>query len=181
MKKTTAIVLLILFLFNIVGYKALFLYLSQKADHHIEALIKDASDQDKRFITFKIPLNLPYLPDGNNFESLEGELNVKGTIYKLVKKKISKDTLIVLCIDHKEKTRIEKDDNDYFKKVNDLTSDTSKKPELKVKTDYILQDKSVNSSLIALFHKTAFSAFVSNSLSQGYYSSVTAPPEMSVS
>jgi hypothetical protein len=181
LKKTTAILLLILFLFNIVGYKALFLYRSQKADRQIEALIENASNQDKRFITFKIPLNLPYLPDENDFETLEGELNVKGTIYKLVKKKISKDTLIVLCIDHREKTRIEKDGNDYFKKVNDLTSDTSKKPELKVKTDYVLQDKTVKSSLTALFHKIAFAPFISNPLLQGYYPPITAPPELSVS
>ncbi|NEU09606.1 hypothetical protein GZH53_14865 [Flavihumibacter sp. R14] len=181
MKKITAILLLVLFLFNIVGYKALFLYLSQKADRHIEALIQDATKEDDRFITFKIPLNLPYLPDGNDFETLEGELNVKGTIYKLIKKKISRDTLIVLCINHPEKTRIEKDGNDYFKKVNDLTSDTSKKPESKVKTDYVLQDKLVNVCLIAIFHKTAFSTFVSNSLLKGHYPLITSPPELPVS
>lgn len=180
MKKTTAILLLILFLFNIVGYKALFLYRSQKADRQIEALIRDASNQDKGFITFKIPLNLPYLPDGNDFETLEGEIYVKGTIYKLVKKRISKDTLIVVCVDHKEKTRIEKDGNDYFKKVNDLTSDASKKHELKVKTDYFLQGQLENSRLVTTLHKTAFAPFISNSSLKGYYPPITAPPELLV-
>lgn len=180
MKKTAVIFLLILFLFNTIGYKALFLYLSQKADNRIDAQI--AAKGDHGLITFKIPLHLPYLTDSDDFETTEGEITVKGEIYKLVKKKILRDTLIVLCIDHQEKTQIEKEGNEYFKKVNDLTANTSKKSGAKqVKVDYLLEDKLIKSGIISVIPKTAFYRFTSGSLLPGHFPLITSPPELLLS
>jgi len=54
-----------------------------------------------------------------------------------VKRKVLRDTLILLCIDHQEKNQLQKSSADYFKKVNDLASESNKKPVLKIdKTDY---------------------------------------------
>ena len=160
----------------------MFSYLSQQADTRMEARIKNDSNLDKGLITFKIPLNLPYLTDSKDFEPAEGEVNINGEIYKLVKKKISRDTMIVLCIDHHEKTRIEKQDNDYFKKVNDLTSNSSKKSDVKqVKVDYFLQDKQGNAALVPLIQNTFFSGLISGSLMPGYHPLISSPPEFPLS
>lgn len=182
MKKAAAISLLILFLFNTAGYKALFSYLSLQADTRMEARLMNDSNLDKGLITFKIPLNLPYLTDSKDFEPAEGEITVNGEIYKLVKKKISRDTMIVLCIDHHEKTRIENQDNDYFKKVNDLTANSSKKSDVKqVKVDYFLQDKQVNPALIPTIQNTVFSGFTPGASMPGYHPLISSPPEFSFS
>lgn len=177
MKKTAVIALLTLFLFNTVGYKAVFIYLSQKADTRLEARINDVPDGDLGLITFKFPLNLPYLTDTDDFENTEGEITVNGKIYKLVKRKISRDTLIVLCVDHKEKTQLEKEDSDYFKKVNDLTSDSSTKTAKQVKVDYIIDDNPVNTAITPVIYKSSFCKFTSDSLLPGHHLLITSPPE----
>ena len=181
MKKTAGIFLLTLFLFNTIGYKALFLYLSQEADTRIEARIKDASNNDNGLISFKFPLQLPYLTDSEVFETAEGEVTVNGKIYKLVKKRILRDTLIVLCIDHKEKTRLEKENNDYFKKVNDLTSNSSKKTANQVKIDYLIEDRFMSSGIIPVIHRTTFPQFISGLLLPGHHLLITSPPELPLS
>lgn len=130
------------FLFNTIGYKAIFSYLEKEADSRIEAKISNIDELDKRLITVKIPINLPYHTDWSEFESVDGEMTFKNKTYKYVKRKVLRDTLILLCIDHTEKSQLQKSSADYYKKVNDLAPESNKKPVLKqAKTDYY-QDSS---------------------------------------
>jgi hypothetical protein len=79
----------------------------------------------------KIPLNLPYQANQKDFERINGEMNVNGTIYKYVQRKVYNDTLILQCIPHEEKTELQQKANDYFGKVNDLPgNDNNKKTEV---------------------------------------------------
>lgn len=126
-----------MFLFNVVGYKLFFYYLEIEADERIQSKIEQISENDKALITIKIPINLPYHTDWANFERVDGEVNIKGKIYKYVKQKIHRDTLILLCINDTEKTEIHQQKDNYVKKVNNLASDSHKKPSPKqAKTDY---------------------------------------------
>ena len=148
MKKSASIFLLLIFLFNTIGYKVFFFYLERQADARIEARIRTIDELDKRLITVKLPINLPYQTDWREFESVDGEMNYHGETYKYVKRKVMRDTIILLCIDHKEKTQLEKRSADYFKKVNDLASESHKKPVLKqAKTDYYQEIKDIFSPL----------------------------------
>lgn len=125
------------FLFNVIGYKVFFYYLEQAADNRIEARLEALSELDKDLITVKIPINLPYQTDWAKFERTDGEVFVNGTVYRYVKQKVSRDTLILLCINNKEKSDLVKKRSDYFQKVNDLSAESNKKPSLKqAKTDY---------------------------------------------
>ena len=125
------------FLFNVVGYKIFFYYLEIKADERIQSKIEQISELDKELITIKIPINLPYHTDWANFERVDGEVNFKGKIYKYVKQKVQRDTLILLCINDTYKAEINKQKDNYIKKVNDLSTDSNKKPVLKqTKSDY---------------------------------------------
>ncbi|MDP3469739.1 MAG: hypothetical protein Q8S11_15465 [Daejeonella sp.] len=178
MRKLTAIFFLLLFLFNIAGYKGLFFFLTQSADERLAEKIKDGSDLDKDLIMVKFPFNVPYLSDSKDFESMEGEVNVKGTIYKYVKRKISRDTLFLICIENKEKTLIEKKRAEYFNKVNDLDANTSKKSGAKqVKVDYYFNN--AETSLIDLYvldFKSPHS-FVKGLIHKGHYYLFSPPPE----
>lgn len=166
-----------IFLFNTIGYKAIFFYLEQEADVRIAAKIRTLDELDQQLITVKIPINLPYQTDWREFESVDGEMTFKGKTYKYVKRKVLRDTLILLCIDHKEKSQLQKSSADYFKKVNDLTSETNKKPVLKQsKTDYYQKAVSFSpSNLVAVnLHQSYFK--YTPRISYGHLQKVKTPP-----
>lgn len=177
LKKAASIFLLLIFLFNTIGYKAFFLYQERQADARIEARIRTISELDKRLISIKIPINLPYQTDWREFESVDGEMSYKGRTYKYVKRKVMRDSIILLCIDHKEKSQIEKTSSDYFKKVNDLASDNQKKPVLKqAKSDYYQETKDLFNPITDF--RSLHSAFSSYSPREatGYPQKAKMPP-----
>ena len=47
--------------------------------------------------------------------------------YRYVKRKVLRDTLILLCIEHREKSIIERNRKDFAKKINEVLPDGSKK------------------------------------------------------
>lgn len=177
MKKAVSILVLTTFLFNTIGYKAIFLYLEHKADARLASEIATMNEVDGRLIAIKIPINLPYQTDWKEFESVEGEMTFKDKTYRYVKRKVWKDTLILLCIDHSEKSQIQKRDADYFKKVNEITAETNKKPVAKqTKTDYYYEvtDPLVLSPTVALSADTfTFTACITC----GYPPKVKMPPK----
>ncbi len=155
MKKVAAIGLLFVFLFNIIGYKFFFYSLEKAADVRLEARLETLPDADKELITVKIPINLPYQTNWKEFERIDGEVTFKGATYKYVKRKVYQDTLILLCINDKEKTTIQKNSIEYFKKVNDLNADANKKPTVKqAKNDYFEQMVKTKVNLFASYLQT---------------------------
>ena len=132
MKKLAAILLLALFVFNTIGYRLLVEYALNKADNNLEARLDKGHFNESDLITIKVPLNLPYQTNQKDFERVNGEINLNGTIYKYVQRKVYNDTLILQCIPHEEKTELQQKANDYFGKVNDLPSsnDNNKKAEV---------------------------------------------------
>lgn len=164
------------------GYKGFFFFLTQSADERLAEKIKDSNDLDKDMIMIKFPFSVPYLSDSKDFESMEGEVNVKGIIYKYVKRKVARDTLFLICIENKEKTLIEKKRAEYFNKVNDLEADTSKQSGTKqIKVDYYFKniEALVNDLYVQNFKSPQ--SFVINSIQKGHYSLVAPPPEPSLS
>jgi hypothetical protein len=178
LKKSASILLLLIFLFNTIGYKALFFYLEKEADARIEAKIRTIDELDKRLITIKLPINLPYQTDWREFESIDGEMTFKGKTYKYVKRKVMRDTLVLLCIDHSEKSRLEKGSAEYFKKVNDLTTESQKKPVLKqAKTDYYQEVKDLVAYSLARLNKHYKTPDFTPPIAAGYSLMAEMPPE----
>ena len=182
LRKLTAIFFLALFLFNIAGYKGFFFFLTQSADQRLAEKIKGGNDLDKDLITVKFPFNVPYLSDSKDFETMEGEVNVKGIIYKYVKRKIARDTLFLLCIENKEKTLIEKKRAEYFNKVNDLEANTSKKSGAKqIKVDFYFKNSETSLKDLYVPDYQSPHSFVINSIQNGHYYLFAPPPEASLS
>lgn len=129
MKKFSAILLIALFLFNLVGYRILFNYEQQQADRQLEASLDRQEYNDADLITIKVPLSLPYVNSQHDFERVDGEITVNGKILKYVKRKISDGNLILLCVPDHNKMRIESAKDEFFKYANDLVQNNqSKKP-----------------------------------------------------
>ena len=128
MKKVTAIFFLFLFAFNWFGYRLYYDYLQHKTNENLEALLDNNSYDESQLMELKIPVDLPYQTSWASYERYDGEITVNGTSYKYVKRKLSNDTLYLMCITNTKKMRLETAKNDFFKVTNDLSqNDNSKK------------------------------------------------------
>lgn len=124
-KKFAAISLLLLLLFNFVGYRLLFYALQQNAEKNIVARIDKDDYKDAELITLTVPLSMPYLQDSKDFERKDGEITVNGKIYHYVKQKISQGNLVLLCLPDDQKTHLKNAKDDFARLANDLQSNTS--------------------------------------------------------
>lgn len=119
MKQAAAILLLGIFSFNIFGYRIVYNYLADKSDISLQWSLDNNEYDEADLLVIKQPVNLPYYTNSQNFQRLDGEVNVEGTIYKYVKCRIYKDSLEMLCIPHLSKMKIENSKEEFFKLVND--------------------------------------------------------------
>lgn len=105
--------------FNLVGYRWLFSAIENKATANLEQKISSGEYSDDQLVEIRIPLNMPYYSD-KDFENVYGETDFNGEHYRYVKRKVSGNTLYLLCLPNKEKTSIAKVKNEFTKAVNDV-------------------------------------------------------------
>jgi len=105
--------------FNLVGYRWLFSAIENKATANLEQKISSGEYSDDQLVEIRIPLNMPYYSD-KDYENVYGETDFNGDHYRYVKRKVSGNTLYLLCLPNKEKTSIVKVKNDFTKAVNDV-------------------------------------------------------------
>lgn len=127
MKKLAAILLFILFLFNLVGYRLWFNYVQQQSDIQLEASLDKNQYNEDDLITIKVPLSMPYQTVQSGYERVNGEIKIDGKIYKYVKRRVVNGELELLCLPDQNKMRLQNAKNDFFKTTNDITSNSSKK------------------------------------------------------
>ena len=126
MKRTVAIFLLVVFLFNVGGYYIVFWGLR----HHAERVLTDRLDagiySGEETIELKIPVTLPYPIQQRDFERVDGKFEHDGQHYKLVKHKLENDTMYVVCIRDVQEKKLLTTMKDYVKLANDLPANTKK-------------------------------------------------------
>lgn len=105
--------------FNFAGYRLLFSAIEKKATANLEQEISSGKYSDEQLIEIRIPLNMPYYTD-KDYENVYGETDWKGEHYRYVKRKVSGNTLYLLCLPNKEKNDIAKVKNEFTKAVNDI-------------------------------------------------------------
>lgn len=128
LKKVTAIFFLLLFAFNWFGYRLYYDYLQHQTNQNLEVSFDNNSYDESQLMELKIPVHLPYQTSWASYERYDGEINLNGTSYKYVKRKLSNDTLYLMCIPNTKNMRLETAKNDFFKNSNDLAqNDNSKK------------------------------------------------------
>ncbi len=125
MKKFAAISLLLLLLFNFIGYRLLFYALQQKASNSIVAKIDKKEYNDAELITLTVPLSMPYITDSKEFESKDGEITLNGKVYHYVKQKISQGNLVLMCLPDEQKTHLQNAKDDFFRLANELQNNNS--------------------------------------------------------
>ena len=119
MKKIAAILLLSIMVFNLAGYRWLFSAIEKKSTAILEQKIAAGKYSDEQLVEISIPLNMPYYSD-KDYENVYGETDWNGEHYRYVKRKVSGNTLYLLCLPNKEKTSIVKVKNEFTRAVNDI-------------------------------------------------------------
>ena len=121
LKKIVAILLLAVMLINLVGYRWIFSIIENKATAKLEQNISIGNYSEDQLVEIKIPLNMPYYSN-KEYENAYGEAEWNGVHYRFVKRKVSGNTLYLMCLPNTEKNSIVKAKDEFTKAVNDVPS-----------------------------------------------------------
>ena len=128
MKKIVVIALMGILLFNWYGYRFVADYYENRASNEMQAQLDLNNYEESELITIKVPLSLPYGPNSQNFEKVEGNIDIHGISYQYVKRRFYNDTLELMCIPNTAKTTIKNARDEFSKLANDFVNlSTSKK------------------------------------------------------
>lgn len=108
MKKIISIFLILIFLFNVIGYYGVYAGMLHQANSKADLAIENNNYDASQTVTIKIPLTLPY-PVQNGFERVSGDFEYQGEFFKLVEQKYENDTVYVVCLrneDHKKAVEV---------------------------------------------------------------------------
>lgn len=124
MKKLIAIFLVFLVLFNALGFYGLFVGLRYKTGLDLTQRLDNDEYSEEETVTLKVPMALPYHIDSEVYERIDGEIEHQGDFYRLVKQKLEKDTLYIVCIKDHDSKRIKQALSDYVKTFTDKPVDS---------------------------------------------------------
>ncbi|WP_205509991.1 hypothetical protein [Longitalea arenae] len=106
-------------LFNLGGYTLLFEYFTQRSDEQLTKRLDNDQYDNSELIEVKVALHMPYIQSRTGYERVDGEAEVDGFYYSYVKRKISNDTLYLLCLPNKQKTELNAARIEYVGKAHD--------------------------------------------------------------
>ncbi len=120
LKKIVSTFLLLVFLFNAIGYY--FLYLGLLYQSHIELTNKlDAEEYSgSETLIIKMPYTLPYQINFDGYERADGAFESEGEFYKIVKHKLVNDTLFVVLIKDKQEANLHKSLVNFVRDSSDV-------------------------------------------------------------
>ena len=182
MRKSAAIILLLILLFNMIGYRVWFYYAEQKADMAMESrLDKDQYDVND-LISITVPLDNPYQLEQRNFQRIDGEFNFQGKNFKYVKRKVSDGKLILLCIPDARKMVLKKGKAEYGNAANDINGNSKGSSRSGTQknfsgNDYISQTYQLNTSILPDFQSSILVSVVNAKLVSQFIPSPGKPPQ----
>lgn len=108
MRKTAAILFILVLAFNLCGYRFVLSILQQKADKHLESRIDNNEYDESQLVEMRVPLDLPYQSRFTDFERHYGEIVIDGKAYTYVKRKMEGDVLVLKCIANESRQQLRK-------------------------------------------------------------------------
>jgi hypothetical protein len=123
LKKIVSIFLVFLILFNTLGFYGLLEGLRYKSALELVQRLDNQQYSEEETLTIKVPLAIPYHSDTNDYERVNGEVEYKGEFYRLIKQKLERDTLSIVCIKDYASKRIKQALADYVKTFTDKPAD----------------------------------------------------------
>lgn len=130
MKRIASIFMLAVFALNILGFYGVFLGVQAVQTELTSRKINEETFAGSETITFRIPLSLPYRSDDAEYQQAQGQFENNGEVYRLVKQKLLRDTLYIVCLKDADSKKINQDIADYVKTFSD-THDSQKQSNAK--------------------------------------------------
>jgi hypothetical protein len=122
LKKSAAILLLGILLFNGWGYRLLTSYMESRANHQLEAQLDDDQYDESQLISIRLPAtDLSYYNNSFQYERIYGEIEIQGLRYEYCKRRILNDSIEFLCIPNQVAMKMQTARNDFFQLMNDLS------------------------------------------------------------
>jgi len=118
-RKPVSIALIAILLFNTLGFYGLFMGVRMQSVQNLVQRLDQNSYADAETITLKIPMSLPYSYGNERYERVNGEIEFQGEFLRLVKQRISNDTLFIVCVKDVESKKITEALNDFVKTFSD--------------------------------------------------------------
>ena len=122
LKKIITIFFLGIYLFNMVGYRGIFNFFERSISETLITQLDNGKYNDAELVELKIPYPMLYVNNWTDYQRYDGELEVQGIHYNYVKRKLSNDTLYLLCLPNREKTKLSAAKIDYLKNTNDIAN-----------------------------------------------------------
>lgn len=120
MKKTVAIALLIVHLFNAGGYMLLFQYLIHRSNSFEEQQISKGLYNVHDLVEIKIPAHMPQVQDWPEYEPLYGQVQLQGDSYNYVKLRVTHNAIYIMCVPNYSTTRLANANVIYARQVSDV-------------------------------------------------------------
>ena len=122
LRQLTAIILLLILLFNVAGYQLVIFTMQSNNAIALEKKLDKKEYADSELISIKTKLNLPYYQSSASFERAYGSVNINGKDYEFVKRRVFNDTLELLCLPDRHKTELNTVKNEIAKSTADHQS-----------------------------------------------------------
>jgi hypothetical protein len=121
LKRTAAILILGLLLFNLVGFRLFTAYMEGSANNNLEDQLDGNSYDESELISIKVPaIHLGYYTNSNQFERVDGQMEIGVIEYKYVKRRLFNDSLELMCIPNWVVMNLQTAKDEFFRLVNDL-------------------------------------------------------------
>jgi hypothetical protein len=156
--------------------------MEEKATQRLEEKIDAGQYNEAQLLEIKIPLQIPYYSD-TKYQACYGETQFNGEHYRYVKRKISDNTLYLLCLPHREKDNIAAAKTDFMKSVNDLQNNNIPQKQgppsfIKLMLSEFLQEQKMNDLGLQLSVLQNLYSLNSSLISQFDPQTSAQPPEM---
>ncbi len=178
MRKLTSIALAFLILLNVLGYYGIFLGLGYKNTRDLTQQLDNDRYEESNTVLIKVPLAVPYAAN-SEYERVDGDFIHEGQLYRLVKQKLSNDTLFVVCIKDQKGTAIHQALNDYVRTFTDkpVDSNSSQKDQFSFIKEYVVRETAGTIQRAANWEREVVALSPEVVFIDSFASSVIHPPE----
>jgi hypothetical protein len=180
LQRLTAILFLLILVFNFCGYKLVISSQQREAAIAIENKVDKNQYTDDELISIKTTLHLPYYTSSSGFERVYGSVTINGIDYEYVKRRVYNDTLELLCLPNAAKTVLKTLSNNIAKvSASEQCTTPSKKGSITLKINFPVFCQSIKSTTEASvdFTKEAYMVYNMNLLPTDYTSLPERPPQ----
>jgi hypothetical protein len=108
-----------LFLLNVLGYYGVFVGIQFKNARAMQTLFDNEEYNRTHEVTIKVPLTVPYATDSREYTRVDGEFEHQGEMYRMVKQKLQRDTLYIVCVKDNTSKDIKQALAEYVKSFSD--------------------------------------------------------------